>query len=295
MIDPDGAKSEILIADDDGEDAVFGAFRPTPQQEAIRRLTHRLPYNYAGRKLASLLLGLAGGRAGACFDVPVFSSQAARLHPKDNICEKRVYITPDHWDPEERAILESRIERSSGADFFFLDVGANVGLYSLFARAVAARTGLKFHAACVEADPEMRRRLGFNVAASGAENDFVILPYAAAATRARLSFTVHSSNRGMSRLDADGAHTVQGAPLIDMIRQETNFPRIDAMKIDIEGAEEAVLRAFFDAAPAAMAPLLAIVETSHESKAGAIAALFKDAGYGAVFNNDKNAVFARGP
>lgn len=271
----------------------FGAFAPSPLQRKFRTLAHRLPEGYWGRRLASLLLGPAGGRDGAPKDVEIFESQKARLHPHDNICEKRVYLTPQLWDPEERRLLEDAIKAHKEQLFYFVDVGANAGLYSLFARAAAMAQGIDLRAACIEPDAEMQKRLGANIAASGAAADLRVFPYAVSDKRAPLHFSQNKESRGMSRVDKDGGVVVQGAPLAEIIQSETDYPRIDAMKMDIEGHEHQALDAFFKAAGRHLFPALIILETAHEQGGASACALCKDNGYSIVLQTRLNAFLKR--
>lgn len=265
----------------------FGALAPSPMQERARRLAHRLPHSYFGRKSASLLLGPAGGRQARAYDVDVFGSQRARLHPADNICEKRVYLTPQHWDPEERRVLAGLIAAHRDPVFRFLDIGANAGLYTLFARACAVERGLHLHAICVEPDPEMRARLSFNIGASGAGGDVRFLPYAATAADRPLRFAVNVKSRGLSRIDETGGLTVEGRKIVTILT-EASARRIDAMKIDIEGHEYAALEAFFREAPRALWPRLILCETSHEEPARSAKALMLAAGYVEALQTKRN-------
>jgi FkbM family methyltransferase len=269
----------------------FGALAPSPSKARLRALAHRLPTNYFGRKAASLLLGPAGGRAARAYDVTVFASQKARLHPHDNICEKRVYLTPQLWDREERAALGAAIAGHSGRSFHFIDAGANVGLYTLFARSAALLAGANLRAACVEADPEMRARLAFNLAASDAGAEVQVFPCALAEAEGTLRFSVNRGSRGESRLDAEGDISVPARPLAAIVAQ-SGFARIDAMKMDIEGAELATLRAFFAAAPKTLWPRLIVLETSHETESSAASALCAGAGYATRLRTRMNAVLA---
>ena len=41
-----------------------------------------------------------------------------RLYPYNNVCEKRILFTPQYFDPDERAFLQSRIT----PDFVFIDI-----------------------------------------------------------------------------------------------------------------------------------------------------------------------------
>jgi len=226
-----------------GEDetAPFGAFRPSDREARFRRFGRLLPRNWLGRKLASLLLGPAGGRKGEPLDVEVFGGARARLHPHDNICEKRVYLTPDHWDLDERAALAAAIRAKNGREFVFVDVGANAGLYTLFAYAAAEAAGVRLRALCIEPDPEMARRLAFNLEASGI--DASIIRSAVSDAEGEAAFAPSPRSRGMGRLDATGGARVKTRPLLDILR-EAEIAEIDALKIDIEGHEETALAAF---------------------------------------------------
>lgn len=271
----------------------FGAFRPSPLQERFRALGHRLPANYVGRKAASLLLGPAGGRARRSYDVAVFGTQKARLHPFDNICEKRVFLTPQLWDPAERALLGDVISGFGGRFFTFVDVGANVGLYTLYARAEAMRAGASFRAICVEADPEMAARLRFNADASGASGEVTLFHCAASGAEGELRFAVDRKSRGLSRIDPNGELRVIARSL-SAILVDAKFDRIDAMKVDIEGHEFETLSVFFRDAPRALHPALIILETSHASEDNSAEALLRRLGYRVRLNTRRNAVLVIG-
>lgn len=271
----------------------FGACSPSPTQEWFRSVGARLPNNYFGRKAASLLLGLAGGRARRAYDVDVFGTQKARLHPYDNICEKRVFLTPQLWDGAERQLLGDVISGFGGRRFEFVDVGANAGLYTLFARAEAIRAGAAFSAICIEPDQEMLARIRFNISASGADGDVSIVACAASDREGALQFAANLQSRGLSRIDADGDIRVATRPLLSIIR-EAGFERIDAMKIDIEGHEREALGAFFCDAPEALHPTLIILETSHAGDGKPAKELTLRAGYHVRLQTARNAVLVKG-
>ncbi|MEO0398309.1 MAG: FkbM family methyltransferase [Pseudomonadota bacterium] len=292
MTEPPSAYTGADTAAETAAIAPFGAFAPTPFQNAVRAAARALPKGYMGRKIASALLGPAGGRSNRAFDVTVFGTARARLHPHDNICEKRVYLTPQFWDADERAHLADAITTHTDETFYFLDVGANVGLYTLFARSVARATGNPLRAACIEPANEMRRRLSENLALSDAGDSVRIMPYAATATDGPVGFLVNTKSRGMSQLsDADSQLTVDGKSLHAIIK-ETGFPRIDAMKIDIEGYEHQALKPFFESAAGTgtetPVPRLIIIEKSHDASCDT---LLRDFGYQVVLENALNNIY----
>ncbi|MFN3958406.1 MAG: FkbM family methyltransferase [Parvularculaceae bacterium] len=269
--------------------APFGALAPSPFEEAVRRAARGLSNTAIGKRAASLLLRAAGGKSGRAFDVPVFGTERARLHPYDNISEKRVYITPQFWEGEERAALAKFIASGSG-DFRFLDVGANAGLYTLFARSEARASGRPFQAICIEPAPEMLARLRFNLEASGAASEARVVACAVGARSGAAAFSVNERNRGESRIAARGGLEVEVRTLASII-DEAGAPRIDAMKIDIEGGETAALDGLFAAAGERFRPAFIIMEMSHsDSRATAMLAAES---YREILRTGRNGVFAR--
>ncbi len=269
--------------------APFGALAPSPFAQSIRQAAERLPDGFIGKRAASLLLRAAGGKSRRPFDVTVFDTERARLHPYDNISEKRVYITPQFWEAEERAALANLIAQGTGP-FRFLDVGANAGLYTLFARAQARRAGRPFKAICVEPAAEMLARLRFNLAASTAESDVCVFDCAAGAREGASAFRTDERNRGESRLGAEGTRDVRVRPLAALI-EEAGAARIDAMKIDVEGGEAAALKGLFDGAGERFRPRFIIAELAHS---GPLAAALGVEGYRETIRTRRNGVFERG-
>ncbi|MCI5044556.1 MAG: FkbM family methyltransferase [Aquisalinus sp.] len=268
---------------------------PTSFEEKIRQIGHRLPHNMFGHKIASVLLRLAGGKKHIGFDVPVFDTEKARLHPFDNICEKRVYITPQFWDLQERELLEEHINNLPTEKVYFLDVGANAGLYSIFALAACKRAGKSPQIIAVEPDPTMRGRMQHNITASDADGKVTLLPWAITGQAEEVTLLLNLKSRGMSHIGAANGDagqqtvTVPGHPLID-IYSEQNWPRIDILKIDIEGAEFPALQAFFRDAEPSQRPGLILIEISHEENEKSAYTLCLENGYEVAFSNNLNAI-----
>src|SRR5690606_27108010 len=126
--------------------------------------------------------------------------------------------------------------------FRFIDIGANTGLYSLF---VAARAGADATIIAVEPQPEVKDWLAFNVAANGfATIHHVDAAVAAGPGTARLSLPAR--NRGAASIArADEPKLATEAPTVEVstlgildLMDRFGIERADALKIDIEGAEE---------------------------------------------------------
>lgn len=121
----------------------------------------------------------------------------------------------------------------------FLDVGANIGYFTLFAAKRCA------HAYGFEASPEIARRFQRNAALNPS------LPATAHAvavsdTVGMVTFHVDANreNQGLSSLMARGNSSPVSVPSIslDAFIQRESIPKVDIMKIDVEGAEELVFR-----------------------------------------------------
>jgi FkbM family methyltransferase len=225
-----------------------------------------------------------------------------RLHTRGNVAEARILFLAQFWEPRERALLEAR----AGPGFVFVDVGANAGGYSLWVLSLLRE---QCTIVAVEPDPELAARLGFNAATNGAENLRVIR--AALADREGEGVLVlDSRNRGENRLligtegsaagpgwegDTPPHATRTHVPLRTLHRlvREEGLSRVDALKIDIEGMELPVLRAFFQDAPEELWPRLLITEHHGTPEHEALAELLRERGYRERLRSSLNLVVER--
>ncbi|GIX12541.1 MAG: hypothetical protein KatS3mg118_0500 [Paracoccaceae bacterium] len=240
----------------------FGVHALPPVLEALRALGDRMPANRVGGWGVSLLRRICLALHGQPCDVVLFGSQRARLYPRDNRCEKRAFAGAHLWDGAERDFLNRCI---TGPDFVFVDAGANVGLYTLSVRAGVQARGARLAGVAIEPDPVNAARLRFNLAASGADEVRVVeAALSDRPGRLRLA-SAGQANRGEVRAAADGDVEVPALPLLDVLRA-AGLTRVDALKMDIEGMEAAVLAPFLAAAPAALKPAVLLLETGREGR-----------------------------
>ncbi len=242
--------------------AEFGAYAPGALQRKIIEKSNRLrTRTWFNRKLASLYLRLVGAnRAGGVFDWEIFGSQRARLYPGDNLSEKRVLMTPHFWDPVERELLRQAFRESScDRPFVFIDVGANAGFYTLYMQSLAVAENRVIRIVAVEPASAVLKRLRFNIEASQA-HDIEVLPWAVTERREDVKLYLNERNRGESSLIGEGEHVVvEGHPLREIF-EKSDGGTIDAMKMDVEGAELPAIRGMFADAPAALWPRLIVIE-----------------------------------
>jgi FkbM family methyltransferase len=244
-------------------DLPFGHYALPLARERVRAGASRYADTRLGRWAISLRRKLAVRGLAEPFDVAVAPGVKARLYPSGNRCEKRALAGVQVWDAREREALSQAVRDGEEA-FVFLDVGANAGLYSLFANAYAADAGRTIRLVAVEPNPLMAGRLAINAAASGADVEIVRVAVSDAPGEAYLSSG--SGNLGEVALKAEGVRSVPVATLADLCA-DLGLDRIDALKLDIEGHDERALRAFFADAPEMLHPRLMILELSAESRA----------------------------
>lgn len=268
----------------------FGTFAPTPWQARLIGATRGLPDGWFARRLAYLLRRIVIMLLRHPLDVEVFG-QRMRLSPFHNVCEKRVLFTPQYFDPAERAELERRITD----DMVFVDVGANVGVYALFA---AGRAGPGARILAIEPQPMIFERLAFNIAL----NPGVMIKAISCALADRdgaITLFVDAENRGESSIKILGwtgetgqSVQVPACTLMTLARQE-GLDHIDALKIDVEGAEDLILKPFLEAAPDALLPGLVIVGRAEASWQSDCVALLGARGYRTVLKTKLNVVMER--
>jgi FkbM family methyltransferase len=245
---------------------------------------------YVGMRLAFAARKLALRQVSGPLDVEVFGHKL-RIEPFANLAEKRVLFTPQFFDPVERDYMK----RTLPADAVFVDIGANVGAYSFYA---AHCVGPMARILAIEPQPAVYQRLCENIAFNPGV-PIEPIPLAVADVEGPIQLFMHARNAGEASMrrvgtDAAGGSTieVQAKPL-EAILTERELPRVDALKIDIEGAEDLALEPFFRSAPQALWPRLIIIENSPESWQSDLFAIVREKGYQTLAETRLNVVLGR--
>jgi FkbM family methyltransferase len=237
----------------------WGTHLPNAYERAVLALTRALPDNWLGLRLAILFRRLAIGRIGeGCRDTTLWGMRL-RLYPRRNGCEKNALFTPQMFDTMERRVLADAVRRKGGA-FTFVDIGANVGLYSLY---LASRGDVRTLA--IEPQPGILERLRFHLAANPAAK-VDVRSVALSDREGEVTLVLNDSDSGGTHIDKqDGRRdpgeriSVSSKPLLPVLA-EAGITSIDALKIDVEGAEDIVLAPFMSDAPASLLPRLILIE-----------------------------------
>jgi len=270
----------------------FGTHRPGPGMSRLIGWSRAMPQSWLGRRTAFALRQIAlWALAGRPLDVETVGARM-RLYPANNVCEKRLLFTPQYFDPEERDILADAIA-AAGSGFVFVDVGANVGGYALFVAALAGPTG---RVLAVEPQPGVFERLVYNIR-QNPSGTVKAVDCAVADKAGELTLFVDPRNHGESSVKivgyGGGSSVRVPAKALEQLLREEGFTRIDAMKLDVEGAEDLILEPFLRHGDPALWPPLLLIENGAGRWQVDLPALLAEKGYALVRRTRVNLVFAR--
>jgi FkbM family methyltransferase len=270
----------------------FGVFAPRRIELALMEVGRRLPRTWTGRRLSSFLRSALKRIAQGPIDAVRLGSRM-RLYARGNASEKRLLVSPQFFDPHELALLEQAMRPG----FVFVDVGANVGTYSLF---VAGRAGPSSRVLAVEPHPVAYGRLACNLALNGL--DWVeTAAVALGDAPGTVDLLINDRNIGSTSLrqgwepDLSSQRIAVPCETLLGIVQRHGLTRIDALKADVEGAEDRVLAPFLAEAPRSLWPRLLIIEDGRREWRQDLLGLLHAGGYVTRINTGFNIVLAYTP
>jgi FkbM family methyltransferase len=196
-----------------------------------------------------------------------------RLNP-DEFVDSCLLLYPQLYDRREVGFLKRELK---GGDVF-IDVGANIGFYSLLASPLVGSDG---QVVAIEADPEMFQILNENIELNDYKNvEPLNLGVSDRCETLRLGIN-RNGNRGSSSFLADdqpqGVY-VPCVPLSQIVR-ERHIERIAAAKVDIEGFGVRALRSFFQDVPEVVYPRFMIIEDESELSTVMLSAGYEELGF----------------
>ncbi len=256
----------------------WGTHLPSSYERAVLALTRAMPANWLGQRLAILSRRLIMSHIGEeCRDTMLWGMRL-RLYPRRNGCEKNALFTPQMFDTMERRVLVDAVGRTADT-FTFVDIGANVGLYSLYLASCGDVRTL-----AIEPQPGILERLRFHLSVNpSAKVD--VRPIALSDREGEVTLVLNESDSGGTHIDKhDGRRdageriSVPCKPLLTVL-SEAAITAIDALKIDVEGAEDIVLAPFLRDAPPSLLPRLILIEDTRGFWGIDLFALLRDRGY----------------
>lgn len=266
----------------------FGTYAPSPWVKFLLTLSQNtvLGRGKARRAIAGMLKEAHAGP----LDAHLWG-QPARIHVGANNNELKALLNPGSFNRAELDVMRTHLPREGGV---FVDVGANVGMVSLAARAhLNSGTVLS-----IEPQPAMFERLEFTLLQAGpCKAVRHILRQVAVGPKRGVAQLSVPDQPGMATLAAGGetANTVEVEllPLAE-ICAEAGLSRIDVLKVDVEGYEDQALLPLFETGPETLWPGVVIMEHCHSGRwARDVVAEIKARGYRELRRDRQNVCLQR--
>ena len=208
-----------------------------------------------------------------------------RLEPRECV-DGNLWFAPHLYDRAEISFLKARMPK----DGVFVDIGANVGFWTLYFSGAFPLARI----CSVEANPSTFQLLRENIEINGFQNIITVQGGVSDDVGELPLYCNDTGNRGGDSF-ADYACRRSRRVMVDVrplaeILIAVGLERVDAMKLDIEGFEEKVLTRFFANAPCALWPRLICAEVTHLPN---IASVLRSMGYRLALSARENCVFER--
>lgn len=216
----------------------FGAYAPRGLQAALIALARVPPLHrgFVRRPLANLVRSLGRDRT---VDIER-DGLTFRLRGAANLIEDGVLLHPA-YNRREIDFLAGALPPGGT----FVDLGANIGLYTL---PLARKAGPAGRVLAVDANEDIVPVLDFNVRSAGLAN-VAIACVAVSDHAGRVSLDIRHGDLAVVGVEESPQGEVEMRPLGDVVRDHA-LERIDALKADIEGYEDRALLPFLrDASP----------------------------------------------
>lgn len=178
-----------------------------------------------------------------------------RFYPLDNLGDRYVLFLPNFFERPEFDLLRKTLKPNDT----FVDIGANTGFYSL----IAAKNIGDGRVVAFEPNPNMYDRFTTNIGFNNLDKKITALPIGIADKDSEFDLSLNPTNLGGASIvnkERGDTVTVKCRPLLNVLNEQ-DVSSIDALKIDIEGAEHLALNPFFENAPKSLYPKLIIIET----------------------------------
>ena len=254
----------------------FGDLRPSLLQRITLSLI-RIPPLYRG-SLRPLWVRLLNALRGGPVDVESTFGRF-RVYPTTNLVDSALLIHPC-YNNEEIDFLKG----GTGPGGSFVDVGANIGLYSV-ALGNFLKPGGKVVA--IEPNPVCVERLRHNLALNGLESARVF-DVGVGDFDGKAKLVVLRNDLAIAHIVRDDAGGDFAVRQLLSILEDAGLQTIDALKIDVEGFERAALEPFFRDAPRSRWPKRICMEHLHDNDA--MAGILRECGYREVKSTRNNSL-----
>lgn len=227
-------------------DAAWGTYRPTGLQRFLRTLTHKTILQRGVFRPTMTRLIMALGRP---LDI-TFRGCCYRIGGSSNLIEYGLLTRPS-YNHVEIDFLSDAVKGGG----VMLDIGSNVGLYSL---PIARAAGPDGRVIAIDANHDMVRHIGFNATASGIDTVSVV-HCAVGDSEGRVDLEILKDDVAIVNVVESATGSIDMRPLLRILADE-NVARVSAIKIDIEGHEDKALVPFFQGCTPEMLPSRVVIE-----------------------------------
>lgn len=206
------------------------------------------------------------------------------LNPKECV-DIALFLSPQLYDHKEITFIHKKFSN----DCVFLDIGANIGFWSLYFSYFYPKARI----ISIEANPITFDILKKNINI----NNFNISAFNVGVADKSGTMSLYCNNSGnrggdtfvYNSANRDNIISVNVKTLFEILL-DAKIEKIDVMKMDIEGMELIVLRKFFSEARPEIWPRFICLETSHDDT---LRSFIIEFGYRVIFTTRENAIFER--
>lgn len=210
-----------------------------------------------------------------------------RLNLSNNITDNRILCSSKEYDAEELQALKNACSHGG----VFIDVGANIGYYSLRMAKEGATKVIS-----IEPNPRAMERLRFNLQANDFDNIITTINCGVGDEGTHdLFFYGDLGSASLIERESGTAENIriETHPLCKIL-QSNGVEKIDGMKVDVEGLESLILRKFYEEAPASLWPKCLVIEyCHHESWSSDLLDHLKSLGYKIQTRTRANVILIR--
>lgn len=279
-------------------DTEYGHYSPSSRIAKLLTFAQQCPDNWLGKQLAYTVRSYITRHGSLPLDVSIGAIKM-RCYFRDNNSERKFVFTPWRCDKQERFLLQQAL----GDAGTFVDIGANVGIYTLSA---AINLGNKGRIIAIEPNPPAYQRLHFNVQATSESQEnwprIDILQLGIGNASETVDLYLDPENLGASSISQNNTQLLNGKqkqivkiackPLLEILKEQ-KVEHVSALKIDIEGAEDMALIPFLEAAPDKLLPDLLILENSEDMWQQDLPGAILARRYSAVLRTVMNTVYQK--
>lgn len=263
----------------------WGSYRLGAWSQRYLSMCHAMPTGKLMRRLTFWLRKPLKMVIGEEVDVVVWGLKL-RLKSKGNLSEQRLIFMPQFLDHDERQLLRDEIQDGE----VFLDIGANVGAYSLW---MASQKEKNLRIEAFEPDDALCRRLSFNIEQNQL-NNLYLRRIALGREEGEVVLVKGVGNSGENQVVSASEHgeRIRMCKLSTFL-EENGIPRVHCMKIDVEGMENEILEPYFLETKATDLPRMIVCEVLAHAENSALIRLLERSGYRLQKRCRMNGVFVR--